>query len=104
MSQSNEKSNSEKRKSKVYNFILLLFCLLITAVFGALINRYIGSYNDLRTSANNIYAELQRERAIYQDLQYQLAHFDSDAYIEHLAREHLGWVMPNELVLRKMTD
>ena len=98
------KANNKKPTNKARNIFFLILCLLILGVFSRLIVSQAASYNDLRAIYNRIQSELDREVAIYEDLRYQMAHFDSDAYIEALARNRLGWVMPNEIALRKVTD
>ena len=89
-----------KKKRSVSNFLFMMFCLVIIGAFSILIARQISNYNGLRAEYNAIQAELARELSIYNDLQYQMAYFDSDAYIMQLARERLGWVRPNEIVFR----
>jgi len=89
------------KKRKLGTFIFVAFCLLVLVAFSALISRQASIYNDLRVVNNRYEAELARQLVIYEDLNYQLAHLDSDAYIERLARERLGWVRPNELVFRR---
>jgi len=93
-----------KRPGKFSNIVFLLFCMLIIVVFLALMYFQVGSYNSLRAENNRIQTELARQEAIYEDLRYQMAHFDSDAYIEQLARDRLGWVRPNVIVFRRLTE
>ena len=94
-----EKSAPKKRKFS--NLMFILFCLLILAAFSALISGQASYYNSLRGDFARYDAELARQRGIYEDLRYQMAHLDSDAYIERLARQRLGWVRPNEIIFRR---
>jgi len=94
----------EKQQEKKLRFgtlIFISFCLLVLVAFSALISRQASIYNTLRVDNNRYEAELARQLIIYDDLRYQMAHLDSDAYIERLARERLGWVRPNEFVFRR---
>ena len=86
------------------NLFFLLVCLLIFGVFSILIYRQAASYNYLRAESIRIDEQLARYQAHYDTLRYRMAHFDSDAYIEQLARERLGWVRPNEIIFRRRTD
>ena len=103
-----EKNAAKKRKFKqkrpVANLVTVLVCLLIIGVFSALIVRQAANYNDLRAEYIRLDTELDSAIATYNALRYQMAHFDSDAYIEQLARERLGWVRPNEIVFRLRTE
>jgi len=99
-----KQSNSKKEKRPMSNFIFLLVCLSILAGFSALIIRQAAGYNDLRAESIQIENELENARAAYNALRYQMAHFDSDAYIEQLARDRLGWVRPNEIIFRRRVD
>ena len=99
-----QKKRKAKPKRRMSNFFFMLVCLLILGVFSALIFRQAASYNDLRAESIRIEEQLARYQATYDALRYQMAHFDSDAYIERLARERLGWVRPNEIIFRQRTD
>ena len=74
------------KKRKFSSLLFVVFCLLILVAFSALITGQASHYNSLRADSNRYEAELARQRAIYDDLRYQMAHLDSDAYIERLAR------------------
>ena len=76
------------------------FWLLILGMFSGLIVNQASRYNQIRDQLNHVEAEIAREVAIYEHLRLQIDFFDSDAYIERLAREQLGMVRPNEIVFR----
>ena len=99
-----KKSKDATPKNKMNTFVFLLVCVLILGGFFAFISMQAASYNSLRAEYNRLQAEIDREHVINENLRYQMAHFDSDAYIEELARERLGWVRPNEIVFRQMVD
>jgi len=94
----------KKTKNKMNTVIFIIVCLIILGGFFGLISLQAGTYNGLRQDHNRLLADIAREEAIYEALRYQMAHFDSDAYIEELARNRLGWVRPNEMVLRPRSD
>jgi len=101
---SKQKHDKEKKKIKPITIAYILLCVLIIGAFALFIAGQADRYNALQVQYYRIQEELTRAQAVYADLQYQMAHFDTDAYIEQLARERLGWVMPNEIVFRKITD
>ena len=84
--------------------MFILFCLLVLGAFSRLIIIQAESYNSLRTEQARLENELDQAQAREAYLNYQIAHFDSDAYIEARARERFGWVRPNELVFRRRVD
>ena len=93
-----------KKMSGIRKLMFLALYVLIITVSAMLVAGQTARYNALRNINDGLQAELARERAIYADLLYQRAHFDSDAYIHALARERLGWVRPNEVVLRRTAE
>jgi len=105
---SNESRHKKIEKPKVKNKISLtlyvIFWALILIMFSGLIITQAGQYNELRTTLNRINEDVARERAIHDDLNHQLQFFDSDAYIESLARERLGMIRPNEIVFRNVAE
>ena len=103
---SDSRSNGEgkKKSSRLGRWLYAMLCLLILGAFALLISSQANRYNALRAQNDRWQEELSRAVAVYEDLHYQMAYFDTDAYIERLARERLGWVLPNEIVFRKITD
>lgn len=99
-----KQKKAKKPKSKMNTFIFIIVCMIILGGFFGLISLQAASYNTLRADHNRVLADIDRETAIYEGIRYQIAHFDSDAYIEELARNRLGWVRPNELVLRPRSN
>jgi len=102
MPKQNKDEVQENKKFK--NIVLIIFCTFVIGVFSAWIIRQASAYNDLRARHQVMYENLNQALAEYQDLQYQLAHFDSDAYVEQLARTRLGWLRPDQMVLRRVAE
>ena len=99
-----QKTNENKMSRRFRNLVFFLFCLLVLGAFSRLVVIQAERYNALRTEYNRIDSSLTRAQAREAYLNYQIAHFDSDAYIEMRARERFGWVRPNELVFRRRVD
>ena len=91
-----------KKKTKWLFYIM--FWLLIIVMFGSLFVSQFSIYLGLADELDRLYADKARERQIAADLRYQQAFFESDAYIEYLARERLGLVMPNEIIFVNIGD
>ena len=53
---------------------------------------------------NRLQADLAREVQAGEDLRYRQAFYASDAYIERLARERLGFVRRDEIVFQNIGE
>ncbi|MCL2360330.1 MAG: septum formation initiator family protein [Defluviitaleaceae bacterium] len=99
------KNSQEKlQNNKLRNIICILFCVFVLTAALVYISRQTAAYNDLRARNERTQQDLARQVAIYEDLTYQMTNFDSDAYIEALARARFGWVRGDEIVFRMVTD
>ena len=85
-------------------YFYIPFWLLIGGMFLGLIAMQAGRYEDYRRELNRLTAELESERQIAVDLQYQRAFYESDAYIERLAREMLGFVRQDEIIFQNIAE
>jgi len=63
-----------------------------------------GEYNELRSELSRVNTRISAAKAEQERLQFELTFFDSDSYLEQLARERLGMVLPNEIVFRNIAD
>ena len=91
-------------KKKFTLVLYLIFWSVIIVMFSAMLVTQAGQYNALRADLDRISGDVAHEQAIYHDLNNQLLFFDSDAYIEALARERLGMIRPNEIVFRNIAE
>ena len=53
---------------------------------------------------NRLETELAREVQVGEDLRYRQAFYASDAYIEQLARERLGFVRQDEIIFQNIAE
>jgi len=86
-----------KIRYRFFAFWVLIFITLIAFVIGQA-----GRYSDLLREYEDIQDAIAEVRAEAEQLDLQLTFFDSDAYIEQLARERLGMIRPNEIVFRNI--
>jgi cell division protein FtsB len=80
-----------------------MFWIAILAMFAGLFVSQAGNYNELNAHLTSIEADVERARAEVHNLQLQEAMFDSDLYIERLARNR-GMVHHGEIVFRNTAD
>ncbi|MFS8572773.1 MAG: septum formation initiator family protein [Clostridia bacterium] len=76
-------------------FVLLgVFFLTVYLVYG-----YVDGFRRMRAmraELERVRAEIARYEALNAQLRKELEHYNSDAYIERVAREELGLVKPGE--------
>jgi len=94
-----EKKKKQKRR---ISWLFIVFWVAIISLSLTFVTGQARRYSQLSTELYQAQSNLARERATFNDLYLQLLFFDSDAYIERLARERLGMVRPNEIVFRNM--
>lgn len=72
--------------------------LVITYVLGTLLSQQV-MYHKLQRQADSIRAEIavEHERAALLDA--EITYRDSDGFIERLARQQLGFVLPGEILV-----
>lgn len=84
--------------------LYIVFWSAIVIMFFILFVSQMESYNELNAELTRLSNSIAAERAEYERLQMQLTFFDSDTYIEQLARERLGMVRPGEIVFRNIAE
>lgn len=81
--------------------ILLLIVWALAVTITALYVSNIANYRqELRSTLYEAEGNLHREQQANRAIAIQLEYFDSNEYIERLARERLGMVRPNETIFR----
>jgi len=73
-------------------------------MFAGLIAMQLSRYEEYRRELDRLTAELEQEQQVAVDLRYRQAFYDSDAYIELLAREMLGFVRQDEIIFQNIAD
>jgi cell division protein FtsB len=102
------KPGKRRKRRPVKRPISLMFYIafwgLIIIMFVGLIITQAGTYNELRASLDRLHENIAHEQAIAESLNVNMDFFDSDAYVERLARDLMGMVFPNEIVFRNIAD
>jgi cell division protein DivIC len=99
MSDTKYKTKPKKSRSKI-SFIFLVFWVAIIGMSFVLVSNQANRYNQLRAELERLNAEITQMTQNNEALQIQIDFFDSDAYIERRARERLGMVRPNDIIIR----
>ncbi len=95
MAKKESKKNKGTRPSSVFLrvFMALFICTVVVGV-GNQVNRYQELLEEKAALQNEIDAE--QERKI--DFEKRQDYYNSDVYIEQMARDYLGMVKPNEIL------
>ncbi|MCL2225698.1 MAG: septum formation initiator family protein [Defluviitaleaceae bacterium] len=97
--------NPEKRKKEnpIVITLYIIFWSAILVMFGGLFVSHMDEYNALQAERTRVYSAIAEAQATAEQLEIQLTFFDSDAYMEYLARRR-GMVRPNEIIFRNIVD
>lgn len=95
MAKKESKKNKGTRPSSVFLrvFLALFICMVVVGV-GNQANRYQELLEEKAALQNEIDAEQERKIEFEKRQDY----YNSDVYIEQMAREYLGMVKPNEVL------
>jgi cell division protein FtsB len=94
----NTKKNIKKKRG-LSVVLYFAFWMMLAAGFAGVTVIQAGRYNTARQEFDRVNEELLIEQESYEELQNQMVYYESDAYIEQMAREQLGYVKPNEIVI-----
>ena len=86
------------RKRKLSTILYVLFWLMIIGAFTGFAVNQASRYNYYYNELNKVTEDLDKAKAAYDALLAQKLYYESDAYIEQLARDQLGYVKPDEIV------
>lgn len=89
--------NNESPKKTVNRFYVVV---TIACVVSALFSIYMGAVEMKRLDEERVEIQvlIEEEEEKQRTLSNQQHYYESDAYIEKLAREKLGYVKPNDVV------
>lgn len=73
-------------------------------MFSALTVMQMSRFEGYQQQLNRLETELAREVQVGEDLRYRQAFYASDAYIEQLARERLGFVRQDEIIFQNIAE
>jgi cell division protein FtsB len=94
-----------KRRKRPITFVMYVtFWTLILVGFAGFFVSQAREYNLLRAERTQLQYYIDREVARIESLELQKTFFDSDLYVERLARDTLGMVRPDEIVFTNVAD
>ena len=92
----------EKKKSKrALSGKVMAVVLTVFSVFVAVnLIWQLNTYAQLKVDKEKLEAEITEENKKKQEYTNQMEYYTTDEYIEKIAREQLGLVMPDEIVFK----
>lgn len=76
----------------------LLFELGLILIFLLAVVTQAKPYSKFLAEEQSLYAELAEEQKLTEELNRELAYRGTDAYVEKVARERMGYIRPDEIV------
>ncbi|MCL2708934.1 MAG: septum formation initiator family protein [Defluviitaleaceae bacterium] len=98
------RKKQKSRGRRFVNFLFVAFWLFLAAMFAGFMVIQSERSENYRAELDKVFSDLQREWDAHDDLTAQMGFYESDAYIEQLAREQLGYVKPGEIVFINVPD
>ena len=87
-----------KRKKSYIGKAVAVFMVVFTAVVGVSVYGQTKELNELKKTEASILESIEQEKEKSVELKAEQDYYTSDAYIESVAREQLGLIMPDERV------
>ncbi|NLP46773.1 MAG: hypothetical protein GX347_06995 [Epulopiscium sp.] len=91
-------NKKKRRKLNIREKCLLLFLILFFSIIGAKLYGLYGIYEGLEKEALELEKQIQQEKERQVLLLKDKDYYASDQYIEKIARERLGLIMPDEII------
>ncbi|MCL2388287.1 MAG: septum formation initiator family protein [Defluviitaleaceae bacterium] len=96
--QQEKRRRRKKRESSIVLGLYITFWVAILVGFIVLFVYQAGVYNERQARLTDLNAQIEVAQIENERLRIQIEFFDSDAYVEYLARSILGMVRPHEIV------
>ncbi|NMA85187.1 MAG: septum formation initiator family protein [Epulopiscium sp.] len=93
-----KRKRKKKRAYRVQQRLLLLFLVLFLGAVTTKLYQLYHIYEDLEAEIHMIEQQIDFEKERQVLLVKEKDYYESDAYIEKIARERLGLIMPDEII------
>lgn len=81
---------------KFVGIILVAFSVFVAVNIAIQLNTYV----ELKSQKEDLEEQIEKEKQKKEDYNNQMEYYSTDEYIEKIAREQLGLVMPDEIVFK----
>lgn len=87
-----------QKKKKLRHRLFPILLIFISGTFFFINYIQYKNYKQLNNEANKILNDIQKENNRHKKLQSQIKSYNSDEYIEQIAREKLGLIKSDEVI------
>ncbi len=91
-------ANTGRKKRPFDRTIILFFMVLFFAAVSVGIGSQLKLYGQYKQEAEDILSQIEEEQKKNAEYIKEKEYYNSDAYVEKVARQQLGLVMPNEIL------
>ena len=91
-------ANTGRKKRPFDRTIILFFMVLFFAAVSVGIGSKLKLYGQYKQEAEDILSQIEEEQKKNAEYIKEKEYYNSDAYVEKVARQQLGLVMPNEIL------
>lgn len=92
--------NKRRKHSKVCTAIILLTLVVLTVVVYANIQSLKAQTSDYSLKVSELQEQLEAAQEEYEELEATEKYMATDEYVEDVARNQLGLVYPDEIIIR----
>ena len=94
----NKATNTNKKKRPFDRTIILFFMVLFFVAVLVGIGSQLKLYGQYKQEAEDILSQIEEEQKKNAEYIREKEYYNSDAYVEKIARQQLGLVTPNEIL------
>lgn len=95
-------SKKDSRKKRSLDRVLIMFFMVIfCGVVTINLSKQVYEYSKIKEEQSEVLAEIKKANEKKQEYENNKTYYNSEAYIEKVAREQLGMVKPNEVLYIK---
>lgn len=92
-----KKRRNKKSRKPSSLFVRAFLLLFVCAISVGIVKQY-QRYQELKAELAVVTAEIEAAEKKQLDFENRKEYYNSDSYIEQIAREQLGMVKPNEII------
>ncbi len=93
------RQKTKKKKKRADSLFIRLFLVIFVAVIAVCTGLQMEKYNNLQREAAELSQQIAEEEKKLADFEKKKEYYNSDSYIEQIAREKLGLVKSNEVLI-----